>query len=42
MCVGFGGGDEVIPMNPAAYNMQIFGPVYVAGMLFALVRWLVS
>jgi hypothetical protein len=34
--------DIYLPQWLARYNKQIFGPLYVAGMLFALVHWLHS
>ncbi|MCC7019490.1 MAG: hypothetical protein IT332_07035 [Ardenticatenales bacterium] len=34
--------DIYLPLWLAAYNKQVFGSLFVAGMLFALVRWLSS
>jgi polyferredoxin len=34
--------DIYLPLWLAKYNKQIFGPLYVAGMLFAFVHWLQS
>jgi hypothetical protein len=32
--------DIFLPLFVARYNKQIFGPLYMAGLLFGLVRWL--
>ena len=32
--------DIYLPLLIARYNKQIFGPLYLAGLLFGLVRWL--
>lgn len=32
--------DIYLPEWLARYNKQVFGPLYVAGMVFALLRWL--
>jgi hypothetical protein len=32
--------DIYLPEWLARYNKQLFGPLYVAGMVFALLRWL--
>ena len=32
--------DIYLPLLVARYNKQIFGPLYLAGLLFGLVRWL--
>lgn len=34
--------DIYLPLWVARYNKEIFGPLYVAGLLFALVSWLLS
>jgi hypothetical protein len=34
--------DIYLPRWLARYNKQIFGSLYVAGLIFALVRWLLS
>ena len=34
--------DIYLPLLVARYNKQIFGPVYVAALLFVLLRWLAT
>ncbi len=34
--------DIYLPLLVARYNKQIFGPLYVAGLMFALILWLRS
>ena len=34
--------DIYLPLLVARYNKQIFGPLYLAGLLFGLVRWLTA
>ncbi len=34
--------DIYLPLFVARYNKQIFGPLYLAGLLFGLLRWLAA